>query len=175
MPSKSVLKTPYELMTGRRPILKHLCVLDCKAEVRPYKLEIKKLDHKTISGFFVGYNTGTRGCRFYCSNHSTRIIEFDRVVYLEGNSRDYLIMQPHTIEFRGEHFDIPLPIAPIVGTIPFELVHNDVVNPIIDANVDHIVQGDVPNLDVIEFVRRRSGRVSTSTKYTRFKDYSVYL
>jgi len=37
-------------------------------------------------------------------------------------------MQPHTVEFREEHVDIPFPNAPIVGTIPSDLVHNDVVD-----------------------------------------------
>jgi len=83
-------------------------------------------------------------------------------------------MQPHIVEFRDEHVDVPFPIAPIIGTIPSYLVHNDVVDPIVDTNVDHIVQGNVPNPDVIEPTPRRSRRVSTS-KSTRFKDYIVYL
>jgi len=113
----------------------------------------------------------SRGCRFYCPNHTTKIIEFGCAVYLEGrNSGDDSIMQPHTVEFREEHVDIPFPIAAIVGTIPFDLVYNIVFDPVIDN-----VQGDVPNLDVIESVPRRSGRVSTSIESTRFKDYIMYL
>jgi len=67
--------------------LKHFCAWGCKAKVRPYNSEIKKLDPKTIFGFFVGYSIGSRGCRFYCLNHTIRIIQFDHVVYPEENSR----------------------------------------------------------------------------------------
>ena len=36
VPSKSVSKTPYELMFGKKPSLRHFHVSGCKAEVRPY-------------------------------------------------------------------------------------------------------------------------------------------
>ena len=52
VPSKSVPKTPYELMTGKKPTLKHFHVWGCKAKVRPSNPQLKKLDLKTISGFF---------------------------------------------------------------------------------------------------------------------------
>jgi len=80
VPSKFVPKTPYELLTGKRPTLKHFRVWGCKAEVRPYNPEIKKLDPMTISSYFVRYSIGSRGCRFYCPNHTTRIIESDRAI-----------------------------------------------------------------------------------------------
>ena len=143
----------------------------CKAEVRPYNLEIKKLDPKTISGFFFGYIIGSRGCRFYCPNHITRIIEFYCAIYLERNSGGDAIMQTHTVEFREEHVVIPFPIAPIARIIPFDLVHNDVVDPIIDNDVYYIVQGDVLNPVVIEPAARRSRRISTCNESTRFKEH----
>ncbi|KAL6346538.1 hypothetical protein AAG906_000156 [Vitis piasezkii] len=83
VPSKSVPKTPYELWSGKKPSLHHFHVWGCKAEVRPYNPQSKKLDPKTISGFFVGYCIGSRGSRFYCPSHTTRIIESDRAVYFE--------------------------------------------------------------------------------------------
>lgn len=48
--SKIVPKTPYELWVGRKPILRHLYVLDCQAEVRVYNPHENKLDTRTISG-----------------------------------------------------------------------------------------------------------------------------
>ncbi|RVW48989.1 Retrovirus-related Pol polyprotein from transposon TNT 1-94 [Vitis vinifera] len=83
VPSKFVPKTPYELWSGKKPNLHHFHVWGCKAEVRPYNPQSKKLDPKTISGFFVGYCIGSRGSRFYCPSHTTRIIELDRVIYFE--------------------------------------------------------------------------------------------
>jgi hypothetical protein len=35
----------------------------------------KKLDLRTISGYFIGYPEKSKGFRFYCPNHSTRIVE----------------------------------------------------------------------------------------------------
>ena len=36
VPSKFVSKTPYELMSGKKPSLRHFHEWGCKAEVRPY-------------------------------------------------------------------------------------------------------------------------------------------
>ena len=137
VPSKSVSKTPYELLTGKRPTLKHFRVWGCKAEVRPYNPEIKKFDSKTISSYFVGYNIGSIGYRFYCPNHTTRIIESDRAIYFEEDLGGDVAMQPRTVEFRVEHVDVPLPFAPAMESVPSTLIQNDVVEPMIDTNVDH--------------------------------------
>ena len=83
VPSKSVPKTPYELWSLKKPSLHHLHVWGCKAEVRPYNPQSKKLDPKTISGFFVGYCIRSRGSKFYCPSHTARIIESNSVVYFE--------------------------------------------------------------------------------------------
>ncbi|RVW87197.1 Retrovirus-related Pol polyprotein from transposon TNT 1-94 [Vitis vinifera] len=72
VPSKSVLKTPYEL-----------CATE--AWLGPITHSQRNLILKTISGFFVGYCIGSRGSRFYCPSHTTRIIELDRVVYFEDD------------------------------------------------------------------------------------------
>ena len=53
--SKSVPKTPYELMYGKKPSLKHFHIWGCKAKIRPYNPYTRKLDAKTISGYFIGY------------------------------------------------------------------------------------------------------------------------
>ena len=65
MPSKSVPKTPYELWSKKKPSLRHFHVWDCKVEVRPYNPQSKKLDPKTINGYFIGYCVGSRGSKFY--------------------------------------------------------------------------------------------------------------
>ena len=83
VPSKFVPKTPYELWSRKKPSLHHFHVWGCKVEVKPYKPQSKKLDLKTIIGFFVGYCIGSRGSRFYCPSHTTKIIELDKVVYFE--------------------------------------------------------------------------------------------
>ena len=83
VPSKSMPKTPYELWSRKKPSLHHFHVWGSKAEVRPYNPQSKKLDPKTISGFFVGYCIRSRGSKFYCPSHTARIIESNSVVYFE--------------------------------------------------------------------------------------------
>jgi len=84
-------------------------------------------------------------------------------------------MQPRTVKFRVEHVDVPLPFAPSMESVLSTLIQNDVVELMVDTNVNHGVGEDVPNPDIIERETRRSGRISTSTQSTKFKDYVVYL
>ena len=63
--SKSDPKTPYDLHSHKKPSLCHFHVYHYKVEVRPYNPQSKKLDPKTISGYFIGYCVGSRGSRFY--------------------------------------------------------------------------------------------------------------
>ena len=71
--------------------------------VRPYNPQSKKLDPKTISGFFVGYCIGSRGSRFYCSSHTTRIIESSKVIYFEDEVNVDLNFVTREIPFGEEH------------------------------------------------------------------------
>ena len=64
VPSKSVPKTPYKLWSQKKPSLRYFHVWGCKVEVRPYNPQSKKLNRKTISGYFIGYYVGPRGCMF---------------------------------------------------------------------------------------------------------------
>ncbi|KAL6132876.1 hypothetical protein ACLB2K_065115 [Fragaria x ananassa] len=57
--------------------------MGCKAEARPYNPKEEKLDPKTISANFIGYPENSRGYRFYCPTHSTRIIETNKAVFLD--------------------------------------------------------------------------------------------
>ena len=72
VPSKSVPKTPFELWTGRKPSINHLKVWGCPAEIRIYNPFERKLDPRTIPGYFVGYPKASKGYRFYYPNHSVR-------------------------------------------------------------------------------------------------------
>ena len=84
VPSKAVSKTQFELWTGRKPSLRHLHVWGCPAEVRVYNPQEKKLDFRTISGYFIGYPEKSKGYRFYCPNHSTRIVESGNARFIEN-------------------------------------------------------------------------------------------
>ncbi|GJZ40355.1 putative RNA-directed DNA polymerase [Tanacetum coccineum] len=83
VPSKSVPKTPYEIWTGRKPSLQYLRVWGCPAEAKLYNPQSRKLDLKIISCFFIGYPERSKGYRFYCSSHSTRIVKTRHAKFLE--------------------------------------------------------------------------------------------
>ncbi|KAJ0434003.1 putative RNA-directed DNA polymerase [Helianthus annuus] len=83
VPSKSVPKTPYELWTGRKPSLKYMKVWGCIAEAKLYNPLLRKLDPKTVTCFFIGYPDHSKGYRFYCPSHVTRIVETKRAAFLE--------------------------------------------------------------------------------------------
>ena len=56
VPSKVVSKTPFELWTNMTPSIRHLHVWGCRAKIRIYNLQERKLDARTISGYFIGYS-----------------------------------------------------------------------------------------------------------------------
>ena len=85
VPSKSMPKTPFELWTNRKPSLNHLKVWGCPAEVRVYNPHERKLDPRTTSGFFIGYPLASKGFRFYCPGHHTRIVESLNAKFLEDH------------------------------------------------------------------------------------------
>ncbi|KAA0061252.1 Retrovirus-related Pol polyprotein from transposon TNT 1-94 [Cucumis melo var. makuwa] len=61
VPSKALVKTSYELWTGKKPSIRHLHVWGCPAEARPYRLNERKLYPRTISYYFVGYSEHSQG------------------------------------------------------------------------------------------------------------------
>ena len=86
VPSKVVQKTPFELWTNRKPSLRHLHVWGCQVEVRIYNLQEKKLDERTINGYFIGYLEKSKGYMFYCPTYSTRIVEFGNALFIENGA-----------------------------------------------------------------------------------------
>ncbi|GKC76251.1 retrovirus-related pol polyprotein from transposon TNT 1-94 [Tanacetum coccineum] len=83
VPSKLVKKTDFDLWTGRRPSLRRLHVWGCLTEVRVYNPQEKKLDSRTVSGYFIGYPEKSKRYRFYCPNHSSRIVKTCNAKFLE--------------------------------------------------------------------------------------------
>ena len=77
VPSKYIPKTLYELWSQKKPSLCYFHVWGYKVEVRPCNPQSKKLDPKTIIGYFIGYCMGSRGSRFYYPSHTIRVIESD--------------------------------------------------------------------------------------------------
>ena len=63
VPSKSVVKTPYEMWTGKSPSLSFLKIWACEVYVK--RLQSDKLTPKSDKCFFVGYPKETLGYYFY--------------------------------------------------------------------------------------------------------------
>ena len=85
VPTKAVSKTPFEIWKGWKPSLRHMRVWGCPSEVRKYNPHEKKLDPRTLSGFFISYAKTSKGYRFYCPSHSTRIVESRNAKLLEND------------------------------------------------------------------------------------------
>ena len=57
----------------------------CPSKVRIYNPHEKKLGPRTLSVFFIGYAEMSKGYRFYCPPHSTRIVESRNSKFLEND------------------------------------------------------------------------------------------
>ena len=60
-------------------------VWGCPTEIRVYNPHERKLDPRTISGYFIGYAERSKGYRFYCPSYSTRIVELRNAKFLEND------------------------------------------------------------------------------------------
>jgi hypothetical protein len=63
VPSKSIVKTPYEMWTGKTPSLSFLKIWGCEVYVK--RLQSDKLTPKSNKCMFVGYPKETLGYYFY--------------------------------------------------------------------------------------------------------------
>ena len=86
VPTKDVLKTPYELWVGRKSTLNYLHVWGCPSEVKTFNPQIKKLDSKTISCSLIGYPERSKGFIFYCHGQGPKIVESRNVMFLENEA-----------------------------------------------------------------------------------------
>ena len=110
VPTKITAKTPYELWTGKKPILKHFHIWRCPAEARPYRPNEKKLDSRTMSCYFVGYSERSRGYKFY--DPTTRsIFEMGNATFLEDiefggrNKVRYFVFEEESVSIPTIAFD----------------------------------------------------------------------
>ncbi|KAG7564986.1 Integrase catalytic core [Arabidopsis suecica] len=178
VPSKAVPKTPFELWTGRKPSLRHLRVWGCPAEVKSYNPHEKKLDSRTVSGFFIGYPEKSKGYTFYCPNHSTRIVETGNARFIEngqtsgsGESRKVDIQE---IQVEVSSPDVPSKVVvPIVSVQSNDTIeqHDDVPIPLDEGTINEPVTIQEENNSVPQEPLRRSGRERRSAISN---DYVVY-
>lgn len=82
-PRNSVTKTPFELWKNRKTSVFHTHLWGYKTEARPYNPQESKLDSKTVLGYFISYPDHSRGYKFYCPTHTTRVIETNEAVVID--------------------------------------------------------------------------------------------
>ena len=85
VPTKVVSKMPFELFKGWKPSLRHMRIWGCPSEVRIYNPQEKKLDLRTICGYFVGNAEKSKGYKFYYPHHSLRFVESRNAKFLEND------------------------------------------------------------------------------------------
>ncbi|KAA0061128.1 Retrovirus-related Pol polyprotein from transposon TNT 1-94 [Cucumis melo var. makuwa] len=144
VPSKAIVKTPYELWTEKKPSIRHHYVWGCPAEARPYRSNKRKLDPRTISCYFDGYSEHSRDFKFYDptskSFFETRNARFHEDVEFDGEDN-----------IKKAVFEEELVSLPNVGI-------DDVQTPIPDFTMEPIIKQD--NNEVPEVQTQQSQEVS---------------
>jgi len=166
VPSKSVPKTPYELWTGRNSQLGYLRVWGCPAEAKVYNPQLKKLDSRTISCYFIGYPERSKGFRFYCPSHTTRIVETRHAVFFENGNISGSNAN-RTVNLEENRIYVPIPIIrEITNSIPIVVQ---------EANEETHVH-DVPIVDEAPMLPQEPLRRSQRERRSAIPDdYIVYL
>jgi len=190
IPSKSVPKTPFELWNGWKPSLNHVHIWGCQVEVRVYNPHEKKLDPRTVSGYFIGYAEKSKGYRFYCPSYTQKIVEARNARFLEefqtgvSGSHKVVIEEMQETAPSGSGVEPggliptmaqhpPIRIPTYEEVIPEPLIqdsHEDVANGAVIQEPLPVVETAPQPLDQPEI--RRSSRVKRSAISS---DYVVYL
>ena len=170
--------------------MRHVRIWGYPSEVRVYNPHEKKLGPRTVSGYFIGYAEKSKGYRFYCPSHSTKIVESRNAKFLEndtisgsdrslglGSERDFPISQPSTSSHRRTIVIHHAPSAqmrveePVPG--PPQAGEDNLVDPVqqIPEVVEEPVDQHAPQENVDTTLRR-----STRVRRTAISDnYMVYL
>jgi hypothetical protein len=139
LPSKLVPKTPYEMWTGRKITLNYLHVWGCLTETRIFNPSIGKLDHKTVSCYFIGYPDKLKGFRFYCPERYIKIVETRHTVFLEDEViRGSTV--PREIQLEEKRVCVPTPmVAEPFFSVPAAVTpmaqSNVVAEPVADSPI----------------------------------------
>ena len=188
IPTKAVPKTPFELFKGWKPSLQHVRVWGCPCEIRIYNPQEKKLDPRTISGYFIGYAERSKAYRFYYPSYHTRFVESRNAKFLENDlisGRDL----SQNICLEKDHSDTQLTTSEnqviVIHNVPQD--QSNIMTPVVDIQqtendnmeipqmtddlVDQVVREDIEQHS-FDTTLRRSTRVNRSTISS---DYMVYL
>ena len=125
--------------------MQHIHVWGCPFEVKIYNPREKKIDPRTISGYFIGYVKKSKGYRFYFPSHPTRIVESRNAKFLEND----LVSgsgQFHDTLFERDHYQGQV-LGPShrLTDIHTQEVETDIRQPTIEVPhtsepIDHVVK-----------------------------------
>ena len=148
-----------------------------------YNPHEKKLDARTISGFFIGYPEKSKGYRLYCSNHSTRIVESGNARFIE-NGQFSGSEKSRKVDIVETHGESSSPIVSHEDVVPLVVLQsnntkrqrNNLNNPQYEHTGNEPVNnGQVTNEQVIEEAQEIALRRSERQKRPAISsDYVVY-
>ena len=92
--------------------------------MRIFNPQERKLDPKTISGYFIGYPERSKGYRFYCPTHTTRIVESRNAKFLE-NLKNSGSEQNRNLSYKEVREQLELPVEQTRVVVPLDIVIND--------------------------------------------------
>jgi len=152
--------------------LKHLHIWGCPTEARIYNPHERKLDFKTISGYFIGYPAKSKGYRFYRPTHSMKIVETGNARFLE-NGEISGSDKPQNAVIQEVSVQVSLSITSKENVVPTIVQSFDNVEQVIDQSLH---DETITNESIIEeshgIALRRSQR---ERKSAISDDYVVYL
>ncbi|KRX63669.1 Copia protein [Trichinella sp. T9] len=108
LPSRSILKTPFELGTGIKPNVEHIRIFGSKAYSYIPKQKRRKWDNKAREGVIVGYGGTTKGYRLLNpTTNETWISRSVKIIEDDSHMKNESAVPKGAIERSREYEDIP--------------------------------------------------------------------
>jgi Reverse transcriptase (RNA-dependent DNA polymerase) len=142
-----VLRSPFEIVMGRRPDLSRFRTFGCRVWVRPPGGRTKKLIDNTRRGRFLGYKSTTKNC-LYLDEQSNEIKEAFHIQFNE-TFNDMVSPPPNAVALRAiaNGQDIP-PVDAVRGLTPDEI--DTFREPSLNPTTISIASSAVPSLKFLE-------------------------
>ena len=81
---KGLNKTPYEILTGNKPIISYFKVFGCKCFYKIKGVCLSKFESKALEGIFVGYGAESHTYRIF-DKTSGIVVDSCRVIFDEND------------------------------------------------------------------------------------------
>ena len=134
-----------------------------------YDPSLKKIDSRTTMCYFIGYPSYSKGNKFYCSTHGTRVIESQVAKFIELDVADSIPFQSNE---RVEPIDvISLPLLVSNANLDVEAFDYGIQQGVATVNFPTIKI--TPIIDEISLVEMRRSQRTRRPVFSN--DYYVYL